>query len=403
MIRAEEDYELIRGTVGSPVLKSGVVEMLNDIRPVWRGKKLIERVKVLLPVDPSSACQRLFNAAIHDLKQKIIILGVDLAKEVAGNYRLPNITKEDDILDYNVSKTIDLAYRLGLLSRAEWRRIHRCYEIRRDLEHEDNEYEAVLEDCFYIFKSAIDIVLSKDPIELLKVTDAKDLVEASSNLVVSEEFLENFKNAPKLRQIEITELLVSYAFDDRKPEIVRENSIELLRHLLPLTQTTVTIEIAGKIEDRMPAGAIDMKTAKISSACGAIAYFKKVRLKDFYSSLNEELYAARSDWRSQTSICAKIEDIGGITHCPKELYDKMLKWLVLFFIGEPAYGPGSSYRNVFFSNNAAPIIKRIISFDSESVGPSLEKLRTDKDVAYQIRDTYVLRRFEALLDVVEIE
>jgi len=117
-------------------------------------------------------------------KGKIIVIGADLAKEVASNYRLPLVNNDDDILNYNVSKTIDLSYRIGLLSRAEWRRMHRCYEIRRDLEHEDNEYEAILEDCFYIFKSTIDSVLSKDPIEVLQITDVKTIVENSNGLTV---------------------------------------------------------------------------------------------------------------------------------------------------------------------------------------------------------------------------
>lgn len=142
------NYEII--PAGKPISKSGIQTLLDGIRPVWIGRNLIERVVRLLPIDPSSACQRLFNAATHDLKEKILIMGVDLANEIATNYKLPPIKREEDILEYNVSKTINLAYRIGILTRPEWRRIHRCYEIRRDLEHEDDEYEAVLEDCFYI-------------------------------------------------------------------------------------------------------------------------------------------------------------------------------------------------------------------------------------------------------------
>ncbi|WP_312364725.1 hypothetical protein [Sphingobacterium sp.] len=219
-------------------------------------------------------------------------MGVDLAKEVAANNRLPSINREEDILDYNVSKTIDLAYYIGLLTRPEWRRIHRCYEISRDLEHEDNEYEAVLEDCFYIFKCTIDIVLSKDPIELLKVVDFKALIESPKHININEEFVADYKNAPKLRQQEINLLLISYAFDDAKPDIVRENSVELLRKIKSLTDNTVQIELAKTIEKRFGRGSVDFKSAKIAYACGAIAYFKKVKLIDFYNTLYEELSSA---------------------------------------------------------------------------------------------------------------
>jgi hypothetical protein len=396
-----EDYEIVPS--GDPISRSGIEKVLNNIRPSWKGKNLIQRVERLLPVDASSACQRLFNAAIHDLKEKMIVIGVDLAKEVAVNYKLPGINTDDDLLNYNVSKTIDLSYRIGILSRSEWRRLHRCYEIRRDLEHEDNEYEAVLEDCFYIFKSAIDIVLSKDPIELLKVTDVKQLIELSTKITPSQEFLANYKNAPKLRQREINELLVSYAFDDKKPDIVRENTIELMRNIKDFTFPTVIIEIAAIIETRYTGNGIDLKTAKISYACGAIAYFKKIKLNDFYSKLFDEIGAAADNWRSQTQVALKLEDIGGIANCPQEIYKKMLRKLVLFYIGEESYGPGSVYRNVFFSNAAAPIIARIIQNDAKRVAPLLEELRIDSRINISIKNQFVLRRFEALIDLTEVE
>jgi hypothetical protein len=44
---------------------------------------LIERARRLLPVDPSSACQRLFNAAVRDVRDKILIVGVGIAREAA--------------------------------------------------------------------------------------------------------------------------------------------------------------------------------------------------------------------------------------------------------------------------------------------------------------------------------
>ena len=75
---------------------------------------------------------------------------------------------------------------MGLLSRPEWRRVCRCYEIRRDLEHEDDEYEAGVEDCVYIFSTCIDVVLSRDPILIVRVTDFKELIEQASSIVPDE-------------------------------------------------------------------------------------------------------------------------------------------------------------------------------------------------------------------------
>ncbi|SNR74296.1 hypothetical protein SAMN04488009_3539 [Maribacter sedimenticola] len=395
------NYEII--PAGEPISKSGIQTLLNGIRPVWKGRNLIERVVRLLPIDPSSACQRLFNAATHDLKEKILIMGVDLANEIATNYKLPPIKREEDILEYNVSKTIDLAYRIGILTRPEWRRIHRCYEIRRDLEHEDDEYEAVLEDCFYIFKSSIDVVLSKDPIELLQVIDAKDLVESSTNISVTEEFLTDYKSAPKGRQREISELLISFASDDAKPDIVRENSVELMRHINPITDKTVTIEMASVLEKKLDRTGIDLKTAKIGNACGAMGYFKKVRLKDFYGTLKNEAKKIGNDWGVQKKFCAKLEDIGGLKYCPTEHYEDLLKSIVIFYIGERSYGPYSGSRPVFFSNGAAPIIARIVENDGIKANTILEGLRKKRPIKSDIQDKHLLRRFEDLVDLTVVK
>ena len=71
------------------VVAEGVGALLGQIRPEWQAKSLIKRVKDLLSVDPSSACQRLLNAAIHDLREKIIIAGFYVAQEAPSQNGLP--------------------------------------------------------------------------------------------------------------------------------------------------------------------------------------------------------------------------------------------------------------------------------------------------------------------------
>lgn len=399
----EEKFELVHSPKPE-ITKFSVSELLNSIRPIWKGRKLIQRVEILLPVDPSSACQRLFNASIHDLKEKIVVMGADLAKEVASNYKLPAINNDDDILNYNVSKTIDLSYRIGLLSRAEWRRMHRCYEIRRDLEHEDNEYEAVLEDCFYIFKSTIDTVLSKDPIELLKITDVKQIVENPTELTISEEFLEDYKGAPILRQKEIAQYLIAVAYDPKQPDIVRENCVEMMRHLSEITNTQVIIDTAKTLEDKLGRNPIDLITAKLGHATSASGYFKKVKLKDFYSLLLSEIKNASSDWNQQTAVMTKFEDIGGLKYCPDEIYYDIIKELSLIYIGEESYGYYRKTRRVFYSNGAAPIVYRLLQEEGKKIIPHLEQMRNkSKRIKYRISNIYIQRRFEHLLDIYPLD
>jgi hypothetical protein len=181
---------------GEIVAAAGAPALLEKIRPEWRAKGLIRRTIRLLEVDPSSACQRLFNASIVDLRQKIIVAGLDIAKEAAARFRLPSIAKEEDISEnYTVSRIIDLAYRIGILSRPEWKKLVRCYDIRGDLEHEDQEYEADVDDILYIFKNCIELVLACDPVEILRVDDVKKLVQSPDAPTVTGQILEDYDRA----------------------------------------------------------------------------------------------------------------------------------------------------------------------------------------------------------------
>lgn len=153
---------------------SGVPQLMTRIRPQWQSKGLIERVRRLMMVDPSSACQRLLNATIADLREKINIAGLDIARDAAKANKLPSVERPEDIENYSTANIIGLSYRMGLLTRPEWRRLSRSYEIRRDLEHEDSEYEAGVEDCVYVFKTCIEAVLSRDPVTLIRVSEVKE-------------------------------------------------------------------------------------------------------------------------------------------------------------------------------------------------------------------------------------
>ncbi len=97
------------------VQESDVPSLLDKVRPSWQAKDLIVRVKRLIAVDPISAYQRLFNAAIHDLREKIVIAGIDIAKEAAKQNGLPPVEKAAHIEDYPTAKLIDLTYYMGLL------------------------------------------------------------------------------------------------------------------------------------------------------------------------------------------------------------------------------------------------------------------------------------------------
>ncbi|OOG61546.1 hypothetical protein B0E46_16395 [Rhodanobacter sp. B04] len=385
------------------VQASDVPALLTQIRPAWRAKNLISRVHVLLSVDPSSACQRLFNAAIHDLREKVTVIGVDLASEAAKQGSLPPISKPNDIENYSTAKLIDLAYGIGLLSRPEWRRLHRCYEIRRDLEHEDNEYEAGLEDCVYIFKTCIEAVLSRDPIHVLRVTEVKQIVESSTAVAPSNELLDDYRMAPHPRQEEILKFLTSVALDRSQSDLVQQNAYAMIMAFEAATADPVKLSIAGFLQSRIGRGGIDKRTARVAHALGAFPYLRQAQRADFFNlqfAQMEQIGYHWTEFNQHGELLRSFKEYGAFAHCPPEPRQRILKWLVLLYVGEA--GGRTSYgnvRNVFYSNSGAPIAAEIISEHAVTVRDDLVALRSDSDVARRLNNTHLARRYESLIDL----
>ena len=398
----EKDKALIPAPNAEIIEASGVDRTLSNIRPEWQARNLIRRVQRILPIDPSSACQRLFNASIHDLKEKILVAGLDIAQEAARQHKLPPISKLEDIEDYSVLRTIDLSYRMGLLSRPDWRRLLRAYDIRRDLEHEDDEYEAEVQDCVYIFTTCIDVVLSKDPVQIIKLIDIKEVVEQPSPTTLTEAVLDDFEHAPEPRQTEIYKFLISYSLDAKQPDIVRQNCYNALLSIQEITHKNVKITAARRMVERIGRKVPDRAEIRVALAAGILAYLKKTQLRAFFQTYLELMKRKSHRWTSHAAhgeLLRDLEEIGGLDYCPDEFMDEYLEWLVLCFIGEPGgYGMGVN-RKVFYSNVGAPISLRILQETDKSIGKRIEDFRKkSKNVKSACANEFVARRFESILD-----
>ncbi|MDA2935150.1 hypothetical protein MYX82_12540 [Acidobacteria bacterium AH-259-D05] len=384
---------------------SEVPALLSKIRPAWQAKSLILRVRRLLDVDPGSACQRLLNAAIHDLREKIVIAGVDIAEEAAKQFKLPPVTTPEDVENYSTSKLIDLAFRIGLLSRPEWRRMCRCYEIRRDLEHEDDEYQASIEDCIYIFNTCINVVLAIDPVHLVKVKDVKDLVEQSAPAVPEPELITDFEHLPQLRQAEIGKFLMSIALDPAQADVVQENAYNFLVHLEPVIQSAVRLKLAEDMQRNLGREALDRRQVRVAVASGVFPYLRNTQRLGFFERVYAQMEKVGAHWTSYDEhgeLLRSFQEIGGLTFCPDSVRRKILKWLVVAYIGVPGgrtiYG---NVRHVFNSNTAAPLVRDILSTSRDLITDELSKLRDDRDIERSCSNTHIARRFEELLDLVE--
>lgn len=401
-----DGYELVPSANKEIIEASGVNELLLQVRPQWQAKNLIQRVIRILPADPSSACQRIFNAAIHDLKEKIIVAGLDIASEAAKQYKLPPVDKPEDVENYSTLRIIDLAYRMGLLSRPEWRRVLRVYDIRKDLEHEDDEYEAGIEDCVYIFKTCIDVVLSKDPVHLIKLTDIKEIVEEAEPASLNEGLIEEFSHAPEPRQHEIYKFLISSALNAKLPDVVRQNCYTALHTLRGKAHSQVLLSSAREFVERIGKRGPTLMEARVAYASGVLPYLKQAQLREFYGSYFAEMEKVGYYWGSfnyHGELLRNLVEIGGLDYCPDEYLEQYIEWLVLCYIGER--GGRTSYgniRHVFYSNVGAPLSIELLSSTKKNISDLVGLLeKNSEQVKHVIHNEHVARRYHNLLDQLE--
>lgn len=384
---------------------SGVGDFLEMIRPEWKAKRLIERTKRLLPVDPSSACQRIFNASIHDLRDKVILAGLDIASTAAEIYKLPKITSEDDIRErYDTYKLITLAYRMGLLSRAEYRRVCRVYDIRKDLEHEDDQYEAGIGDLVYTFQTCIEVILANDPIQIIKLKDIKDIIEEPNPVKIEEAVIEDYRQAPEPRQTEIYEFLISTSLDDKHPDIVRQNSYNALGTLRQFTCRDTILKVSQSMNERIKRRTPLIKELRVANISGILPYLRNANVKDFFKSYTQRLDEIGYHWANHSKhgeVLRDLKEVGGLTYCPKEIKQPIVDWLVQCYVGEPGgYGYYGRSRKVFYSNSGAPLSYELLSEDETLTIDMVQKVyKNNKHFQRLCEDKFIKSRYQEILDL----
>lgn len=279
----------------------------------------------------------------------------------------------------------------------------RVYDIRKDLEHEDSEYEAGFEDVVYTFATCIDAVLSKDPITLIEVSEVKQVIEATGPITPDSGLLTDFEHAPDQRQEEIVQILVSTALSSSEVDVVRENAYLMLQELNERTRNGVRLTVAKNLLTKLGRDPLDELTVRVAHAAGLLPYFSKGQRKDFFTRQLEKLTGIGHRWTNHEEhgpALRLFEEFGGFDPVPDDIRPGIVKWMVRCYIGEPGgYGAGI-YRKVFYSNRAAPIIEQLFLNSRSSIQEIVEGLQRDSAVRHACGNEHVNRRFQDLLDVV---
>lgn len=196
----------------------------------------------------------------------------------------------------------------------------------------------------------------------------------------------------------------SAARDDKKPDIVRQNSIEALRSLRHRTKRTAMAEVGAFIQEKLRGQCLNLVDMKIAAAGGFSAYLKKARVREFLEEFLVEMEKIGYGWTSHerhSKILEDFEDFGGFGVFPEDLRQRLVLWMVLCYIGEPGgYRMGRS-RPVFYSNVAAPLIERFFA-NGSLIYNDIEQSAKYKLVKAAITDVHIARRWERLRDLADV-
>ena len=294
---------------------------------------------------------------------------------------------------------------MGLLSRPEYKRLLRAYDIRRDLEHEDDEYEAGIEDCVYIFATCVEVVLSKDPVHLIKLVDIKQIIEQPAPATVNESLLEEYSHAPQPRQLDIYRFLISTSLNKAQPDIVQQNSYTALYTLYPHTHNQVILDCSKDMVDQIGKKAPELRVARVAIAAGLFPYLRKSQIKELFNEYLVRMNQVGTHWTKHPQhgeLLRNLIEIGGLASVPDGLLPEYLEWLVLCYIGEPGgYGAGVG-RRVFYSNIGGPLSLDVLKTANRPIANVISGFaKLSPKIKSALANEYVSRRFESILDEVQ--
>jgi hypothetical protein len=186
---------------------------------------------------------------------------------------------------------------------------------------------------------------------------------------------------------------------------VRQNAVEVLRTLEPLTQDKMKITIAAEIHESLKGQSLQPVDMKICAAIGVVPYLKRRRVAAFFADQVAKLQRISPDWDNYTSHAEPlnlIDDYGGLAVIPPDQLASIVLWLVRCYLGEKgrrgAYGRN---HDVFNSDVAAPIIDRLFKAAGKKARAALEAAAEDKRVQASIEYKPIAWRLEHLRDLTE--
>lgn len=399
--------QLVKLTEKNKDLLFSVAPIIDNIPQVTEElNNRLNKIKLLLMVDPGIAAQKLFNTGMSELKSKIKLWGLKEISEIAVQKGLPKISNDEELLNYKTRDLIKLSGVLGITNLANTSRLDIAYDMRNLIEHEDSHYEATNEEVQFIFKVITESILTVEVIEPVSIVEIQELIDSAEQLTKIDEYLiEKFESSAAFRQLQVLERIISVALDSNKPDIVRTNAYNLLLVFRNYVKTETRMGLVEKfITAPSKRKEFNILTAKVYSAIGILPYVSKSNLRKLFESLIEKMEATNPHWDrgfEHVKVLSIFEDINYFSVCPEDLLFRALLWMCTLYVGTlGGYGTYGRNRSVFYSDSGARYVKKILFNSKARFVNHVTDLKKNPNIISRLKTNDIKDRFNEFVELI---
>ncbi len=371
---------------------------LTHVRDEFVGNPYIqEAIAVLSAGGYRSAIGSYWNAVVDDLRRKIIHRSLDLFnKEISSKKDIKTYEDfQNYVTDYDL---IEGAYKIGVIGWEAKKLLHQARETRNIF---DGHPASSTPNIFKVLDMIADCnryVLSQDyPAPVIDI-DAYLTTMDSPNYAKNGIAIEQaFSDLPSIYKTELANKFYNSYLHDSSSTELRAN----IEFCFPILWDFLSKEDRIQIGKRVDKEIIGGNQTKIKKAIGflmlpsnGLRYISNLTRKGIFEPAINKLETNLDNWEEEGKAVAYLERLGTII--PDDLLERYVTSLTLTFIGYKGHSLYYS-RTDFYSNTAAPIIKRLFNrFDDGTAEMFINVVKSNEGIKSRIKYPTQLNRLREL-------
>jgi hypothetical protein len=361
---------------------------------------LTEALTVLRVGGHRSAIGCVWNAAVDDLRNKIIHRSVELFNKSVKPAH--DVQTYEDFQNYiNDEQLIDGAYKIGVIGWEASKMLKQAKDTRHIFDGHPKSSAPSLVKVLAMLEDCVKYVLSQPyPPKIIDIDDYLTQMGSADydrNEIAIETALSEL---PEVYKIELANRLFTAYTNPGSSSILRSNvefASPILWGVLP---KETKLQIVRRVDQEISAGSADKTTLAFQfvNAVGGQRFLSSTARKYKLAPMVERLKAGLDDWNVENACVRQLEPYAAFI--PESLLNDYVKSLVMTYVG---YTGGSlTYsRTDFYANGAALLIPRMFqAFDDKAGSAFVDAICNNAALRQRIANPVKLDRLRSLGNIV---